>query len=102
MGKHLERQYGRRRGEEEEKSGRRGRKRKEKEEGGEKGKGAKRSKSGEPDNMPRLATKRGKEKFERGRVGVKRGDEKAYQGERRIRGERKNIVKQKGMKRGKH
>ena len=39
--------------------------------------GAKRSKSGEPDNMPRLATKRGREKFERGRVGVKRGDEKA-------------------------
>ena len=34
----------------------------------------KRSKSGEPDNMPRLATKRGREKFERGRVGVKRGD----------------------------
>ena len=34
--------------------------------------GAKRSKSGEPNNMPRLATKRGREKFERGRVGVKR------------------------------
>ena len=34
--------------------------------------GAKRSKSGEPDNMPRLATKRGREKFERDKVGVKR------------------------------
>ena len=33
--------------------------------------GAKRSESDEPDNMPRLATKRGREKFETSRVGVK-------------------------------
>ena len=32
--------------------------------------GAKRSKSGEPDSMPRLATQRGRERFERSRVGA--------------------------------
>ena len=30
-----------------------------------------------PDSMPRLATKRGREKFERSRVGATRRDEKA-------------------------
>ena len=42
--------------------------------------GAKRSKGGEPDNMPRLATKRGREKFEKSRVGATRRDEKAERG----------------------
>ena len=79
LGKHLERQWGRSRGE----AGKRQEER-EKVNGEERGRrerrtektGAKRSKSGEPDNMPRLATKRGREKLER-RVGVKRRDEKA-------------------------
>ena len=39
------------------------------------------SKGGEPDNMPRLATKRGREKIERDKAGVRKGDEKAGQGE---------------------
>ena len=51
--------------------------------------------------MPRLATKRCREKIERDKAGVKKGDEKAGQGERGIRGERESFSKQKGMKRGK-
>ena len=51
--------------------------------------------------MPRLATERGREKIERDKAGVKKGDQEAEQGERGIRGERKSSSKQKGKKRGK-
>ena len=50
--------------------------------------------------MPRLATKRGREKIERDKAGVKKGDEKAEQGETES-VVRESISKQKGMKRGK-
>ena len=47
-----------------------------------KGKKRKKSDGSEPDNMPRLATKRGREKIEREKTGVNKRDEKAGQGER--------------------